>query len=131
MLGRVKIAHIFILSKVWYIAQVLPIPQSIVEDLQQTVSHYLFHDQVERISLEKVLEKKELGGLQLVNTEAKCHALLGRTLSGMARLTSGHMLYWMALPLRQYFQVQGPRAEAASEYFKLVTPIVKEAIGMR
>jgi len=58
MLGRVKIAHIFILSKVWYIAQVLPIPQSIVEDLQQTVSHYLFHDQVERISLEKFFKKK-------------------------------------------------------------------------
>ena len=37
----------------------------------------------------------------------------------------------MALPLRQYFEVQGPRAETASNYFKLVIMVVKEAMEIR
>ena len=131
MLGRVKIPHVFILSKVWYVAQVLPIPQSTVEKLNQAISHYLFHDQVERIALEQLFEKKEYGGLQLVNTEAKCHALIARTLSAKVKALSPHIQYWMSLPLREYVAVQGPRAETASKYFKLVIPVVKEAMEIR
>ena len=70
--GKVRILNKLILAKLWYGAQMLPIQQQIVDQVHQSMSFFLFNDNVERISLEQLCAAKELGGLGLVNVQAKC-----------------------------------------------------------
>ena len=46
MSGKVHIIHTFILSKGWFVAKLLP-DQKVCDEVERSVSHYLFHDQVE------------------------------------------------------------------------------------
>ena len=130
MIGKIKILHTFILSQAWFVAQVLPCPQRIISEMERSASHYLFHDQVERIQLEQLCKKKEAGGLGLVNIGAKCQALLGHTASKKLRSGSQLMKYWLAIPLRNYIQMNGPRAETATPYYRVVSKLVKEVMEM-
>lgn len=128
MLGKIKILHTFILSQAWYVAQVLPCPQRIISEMERSASHYLFNDQVERIQLEQLYKKKEEGGLGLVNISAKCQALLGRTANKNLQSGSQLMQYWLAIPLR--IQMNGPRAETTTPYFREVAGLVKEVLEL-
>ena len=130
MLGKTKILHTFILSQAWFVAQVLPCPQAIATDIERSMSHYLFHDQVERIQLEKLYRGKEEGGLGLVNTAAKCQALLGRTAVTRLRAGSEMLRYWLAIALRNHMQIQGPRADIMSDYFRELASLTKEILVM-
>ena len=72
MAGKVRILNKLILAKLWYGAQMLPIQQQVVAQVHQSLSFFLFNNKVERISLEQLYAAKELGGLGLVNVQAKC-----------------------------------------------------------
>ncbi|KAJ4430824.1 hypothetical protein ANN_19415 [Periplaneta americana] len=72
-----KVWHIntFILSKIWYLAQVLPIPIHTAQQIEKVVGFYLWKGFVFRIArLQCRLSTKE-GGLQLINVKTKCDAL--------------------------------------------------------
>ena len=71
MAGKVRILNKLILAKLWYSAQILPIQQQVMDQVHQSMS-FLFNDLVERISLDQLYAAKELGGLGLVNVQAKC-----------------------------------------------------------
>ena len=72
-----------------------------MDQVHQSMS-FLFNDLVERISLDQLYAAKELGGLELVNVQAKCQALLAKTGYWMVLGVSKHLRYWMALRLREH-----------------------------
>ena len=126
--GKVHIIHTFILSKAWYVAQLLPPDQKVCDEVERSVSHYLFHDQVERISLSQLYTKQENGGLALVNFQAKCQALLAKTVDRGLTSQSEHLRYWLAVSLRDVLNVVGPRAEVPTRYFKQLAELYKELV---
>ena len=129
--GKVRLLNKLILAKLWYGAQILPIQQQVVDQVHQSMSFFLFNDKVERISLDQLYAAKELGGLGLVNVQAKCQALLAKTGYWMVQGGSKHLRYWMALRLREHLLVAGPRAEVSTDYFKSWSDLVKEAFEIQ
>jgi len=129
--GKVRILSKVILAKLWYVAQMLPIQQQVVDQIHQSISFFLFNDKVERISLEQLYAAKEVGGLGLVNVQAKCQALLARTGYMMVQEGNKHVRYWMAVRLREHLPVAGPRAEISTDYFKIWSDLVKEACEIK
>ena len=128
MSGKVHIIHTFILSKAWYVAQLLPPDQKVCDEVEKSVSHYLFHDQVERISLSQLYTKQENGGLALVNFQAKCQALLAKTVDRAVENHSEHLRYWLAVPLRSILNTVGPRAEVPTRYFRQLAELYMELV---
>ena len=131
MAGKVRLLNKLILAKLWYVAQILPIQQQVVDQVHPSMSFFLFNDKVERISLEQLYAAKELGGLGLVNVQAKCQALLAKTGYLMIQGGSKHLRYWMAVSLREHLPVAGPRAEVSTEFFKSWSDLVKEAFEVQ
>ena len=127
MTTKAKIINKFILSKLWYAGQILHCQQEIINTIEKTISHYMFHDQIERIKLEELYKPKEEGGLGLVNIGAKCQALLTRTSLKMVK-TSPQMRYWVGIPLRKHIDVKGPKSERPTDYFKEIAKLIKEVI---
>lgn len=124
MKEKTTIIHTFILSQVWYASQILPCPQTTINEIERTISHYLFHDQIERISLDQLYKPTTEGGLGLTNTSSKCQALLARTSQRALNNDSKHLKYWVAIPLR--LPITGPRAEISTPYFSTIIELLKE-----
>ena len=127
MAGKVRILNKLILAKLWYGAQMLPIQQQVLDQMHQSMSFFLFNDKVERISLEQLYAAKELGGLGLVNVQAKCQGLLAKMGYLMVQGGSKHLRYWMAVRLCEHLPVAGPRAEVFTDFFKSLSDLVKGA----
>ena len=51
---RVTVAQTFALSKMWYIAQLLPLPSGIAKKIESAVSSFLFRGRHERLKLSRV-----------------------------------------------------------------------------
>ena len=131
MAARARIVNRLILGKLWYTAQLLPAPQAVIQDIEGSISFLLFQDKVERIKLEQLYADRSEGGLGLVNVQAKCQALLAKTGYTGIEAKCKHLLYWMGIRLRQYVEVQGPRSEAPTVYFKELGDLVKEVFSMK
>ena len=126
-----RIINWLILGKVWNCGKLLPIPQRVVGTLEQSVSFFLCHDRVERISLEELYAAEDAGGLWFINIQARYQVLLGRKAFCSTMAGCGHLRYWLAESLREYLQVVGPRAEILTEYFLEVGGVLKELMELR
>ena len=124
--GKVRIANVLILAKVWYTGQTMPIQQEVVCKIERAISYYLFNNKIERIQLEQLYTKKEKGGLELVNIQAKCQALLAKTVYSSLEAGNHHLRYWLAIPLRGFLNIRGARAELTTSYFKALGALAKE-----
>ena len=120
-----------ILAKLWYGAQILPIQQQVVDQVHRSMSFFLFNDKVKRISLEQMYAAKELGGLGLVNNQAKCQALLAKTGYLMVQGGNKHLRYWMTVRLCEHLPVAGLRAEVSTDVFKNWSDLMRDAFGIK
>ena len=59
---RVRVLTIFAMSKLWYLAQVLPIPGRVVEELERYVRGLLSRGRMEQLTYEELFNKVEEGG---------------------------------------------------------------------
>ena len=112
----------FALSKLWYLAQVLPVPKAVITDFEQRIGSFLWRGRLERLPLPELSNLVKEGGLGLPNIQAKCDALflkhLTRVLSTPSQ-TRDHLLYWVGLRLRKMFPSLTPpmTAEMIPPYF--------------
>ena len=63
---RVEVLQTFALSKLWYAAQVLPLPAQMVKKIESASSAFIFRGRPERLKLAELQNPKERGGLGLV-----------------------------------------------------------------
>ena len=81
---RVQVARKFALSKLYYVAQVLPLPNKYKRKV--SVSKFIFRGHYERLKLEELENSCENGGLALPNIAVKADSLLMKQLCRMLGL---------------------------------------------
>ena len=104
---RVHVLQTFALSKLWYAAQVLPLPGSVVKKLESLSSTFIFRGRPERLKLSELQNPIKKGGLGLVciSTKAEC-LLLRQSLRVLQRPTANcslHLGYWLGFALQETF----------------------------
>ena len=101
---RVEVAKIFALSKLYYVAQVLPLPNKYRKQVDSSLSKFIFRGRHERLQLDELQNSYENGGLGMPNIGVKADALLLKQMCRMLNLPgekSFHLLgYWLGYFLR-------------------------------
>ena len=83
---RVQVASTFALSKLYYVAQVLPLPDKHRKVVERRISSFIFRGRHERLKLGELENMSENGGLGLPNLSVKADALLMKQLCRMLSL---------------------------------------------
>ena len=108
----VTVIQTFALSKVWYVAQVLPLPSSVAKKMDSLISAFIFQGRHERLKLTELQNPPSKGGLGLtcVSTKAEC-LLLRQSLRILARPqhTCNQHLAGL-LPPRRFSRPNGERS---------------------
>ena len=112
---RVQVSQTFALSKLWYVAQVLPLPQSVLKKIESALSAFIFRGRHERLKLAEIENTVDEGGLGLTCVATKAESLLLRqSLRILARTEENcfrHVGYWLGHFLEEPFpqlKDQGP-----------------------
>ncbi|KAJ4440226.1 hypothetical protein ANN_08365 [Periplaneta americana] len=74
--NRILILNTYILSLLWYVAQVIPIPMNYSRQLQAAITWYLWKGAIFRVPLSTAIERREEGGLDFIHIPTKCASLL-------------------------------------------------------
>ena len=104
---RVTVLQRFALSKLWYVAQLLPLPSSVAKKIESKMSSFIFQGRPERLKLSEIENSSENGGLGLtcVVTKSEC-LLLRQSLRVLARpeeTCSRHLGLWLGSHLQVTF----------------------------
>ena len=81
---RVEVAQTFALSKLYYVAQVLPLPTKFRRQIESSLSKFIFKGRHEKLRLSELENSPSQGGLGLPNIGVKSDCLL---LKQMCRIT--------------------------------------------
>ena len=73
-----KVSHTFALSKLWYVAQVLPLPPAYSKKIESALSGFIFRGRQERLKLSDLENAEDQGGLGLTCVVTKAESLLLR-----------------------------------------------------
>ena len=102
---RVEVTKTFALSKLYYVAQVLPLPDKYRRQIDSSLSKFIFRGRHERLQLDELQNSYENGGLGLPNISVKADSLLVKQMCRMMNLTdekSFRLLgYWLGGFLRE------------------------------
>lgn len=119
---RTLVLKSFAMSKLWYLGQVLPVPEAVITEFEKRIRRFLWIGRIDKLPFAELSNPVKEGGLGLPNIEAKCDALflkhLTRILSTDSH-TRDHLLYWVGLRLRKMFPTLIPpmTAEMIPPYF--------------
>ena len=130
---RVKIINTFALSKLWYLASVLPIPQVVLHDLERLVRAFLWLGRMEKLPYEELFNPPSAGGLGLIDIASKGDALFVTQLTRMLNSEHhSHLKYWVGMGLRNHMPElrAGPNAQILTQYFQRVETSLKEAFTL-
>ncbi|KAJ4430228.1 hypothetical protein ANN_22440 [Periplaneta americana] len=72
--------NVFCLSKLWYLAQILPLPDKYATVLERAVSFYIWKGYLYKLKKTQLCLPKGKGGLQLIAVKEKCQALITRNI---------------------------------------------------
>ena len=102
---RVEVAKIFGMSKLYYVAQVLPLPDKYRKRIEKNLSNFIFKGRHERVKLSEIENSPDQGGLGLPNIGVKSDCLLLKQMCRILSLPnekSFHLLgYWLGGFLRE------------------------------
>ena len=79
---RVEVAKTFALSKLYYVAQVLPLSNKFRKRIESILSKFIFKGRQERLKLSELENSPKQGGLGLPNIGVKSDCLLLKTAFG-------------------------------------------------
>ena len=104
---RVNVLQTFALSKIWYAAQVLPLPPQMVKKIESTASTFIFRGRHEKLKLAELENSHGGGGLGLVCVATKAECLLLRQslriLQRVAGSSRRHLSHWLGFLLQEPF----------------------------
>lgn len=96
----------FALSKLWYLSQILHLPDWALEAVEAAMGSFLWLGSAERVSLETLMLEERRGGIGLVNTRVKADALFLRTWARLFSLYGTRYYevaaYWLGFRLRKF-----------------------------
>lgn len=132
---RVMVLNTFAMSKLWYLAQILPIPKRIVEAMEKEIRAFLWLGRLEKLSLDELCAPVKSGGLGLPLIKAKAESLLLKQtcrILATNNSTRKHVSFWLGNSLRNCLpELRGPwNTEEVTEYFKQIASLVKETFEL-
>ena len=74
----------YVLSKLWYAAQVLAVPQQFIRQIQSTSLYYIWSGSLFRVPYTTLVRPCTEGGLEMVDIKQKCKALLNSRQMGIS-----------------------------------------------
>ncbi|KAJ1519020.1 hypothetical protein ONE63_011397 [Megalurothrips usitatus] len=93
---RVGFASVYALSRLWHVAQALPLPTKAVNEVNRDVARFVWRGWLFRAPIETITRGQLQGGLGLTNVGAKCVALLvGRWHSPLHLVPDGFSAAWL------------------------------------
>ena len=123
---KVDVVKIFALSKLYYVAQVLPLPPKFKARIESCMSKFIFRGRHERLLLSELENDCEQGGLGLPNISTKADSLLLKQTLRMLSLPNEdsfrHLGYWLGAFLTDDFPELvdlGPVSHVMSTRFPL------------
>ena len=123
---KVEVVKTFALSKLYYVAQVLPLPSKFRARIESSVSKFIFRGRHERLMLSELENDCEQGGLGLPNISIKADSLLLKQTLRMLSLPNEdsfrHLGYWLGAFLTDNFPELldlGPVSQVMSPRFPL------------
>ena len=123
----------YALSKIWYLGQVLPPPEGVVQEVEKVCRRYLWQGRLEHLAWEELWTNKAEGGLGIPNIRSKCDALMLRhTNKGIKDpISQQHLRFWIG----QEFQEEIPdlrgnqHAATQSTHFKKVSELIRDGLN--
>jgi hypothetical protein len=87
----------YLLAKAWYVAQISPPPTPGVclRQIRMAITWYIWREDIFRVPLSTLCMKREAGGWNLTNVEAKCRTLLIIRLQLQGRIAGKIMNWWL------------------------------------
>jgi hypothetical protein len=73
---RIKYIHYYLLAKVWFRAQILPLTEEHRRQIETATTWYLWRGSVFRVPISTLQRSKQQGGWNLININTKCRALM-------------------------------------------------------
>jgi len=93
---RIRYIHEYLLAKIWYSAQIFPIPTYGVRQLNTAISWYLWRGEIFRVPLSTLQRSRDAGRWNLTNVWAKSRALFIRRLWAQGQCVESVTAAWMA-----------------------------------
>jgi hypothetical protein len=98
MINRIQYVQNILMAQIWYAAQILPIPQNSLRQINTTISWFLWHGNIFRLPLTTLQLQKHRGGWGMTNVAAKSRSLLFCRLQKQGQhknsITADWFRYW-------------------------------------
>ena len=72
MIQRVEVLRLFVTSKLWYKASVLPLPTKFLKKFESLMGRFLWAGKLERLKIDELKNPKSAGGLGLPCILSNC-----------------------------------------------------------
>jgi hypothetical protein len=72
---RITYIHCYVLATAWYLAQIFPIQEEHIRQINSSLAYFLWKGEIFRVPISTLQREKGKGGWGLVDLEAKCRAL--------------------------------------------------------
>jgi hypothetical protein len=103
---RVQVLVSFVLSRIWYFCQVLPLPPGPAATLRRAAADFLWRGHLERLAWDELHSSGDMGGLGVPCIQTRAQALLAKQwwafIAAGGRLAA-HAAFWMGEDLRAIF----------------------------
>ena len=123
----------YALSKLWYLGQVLPPPEGVLQEVEKICRKYLWQGRLEHLAWEELWTSKAEGGLGIPNIRCKCDALMLRHTNKGIRdpVSQQHLSYWIGRELQDEIpELTGnQQSQTESTYFKKMAELVKDGLN--
>jgi hypothetical protein len=73
---RIQYAHVYLMAKLWHMAQIYPAPTECVQQIVAAVAWFIWHGAIFRVPISTLQKNMSEGGWELTDVAAKCRALL-------------------------------------------------------
>ena len=132
---RVEVIRMFGLSRVYYVAAVLPMKPNVVKKFESLIGKYIwnFSGRVLRVAIDDLKNKKVKGGLNLPCLASMADSLLFsqlcRLIKSGEKKTLGHASYWLGDLLQSLapdINLGQRRAPVTPEYFGYIADLLAE-----
>ena len=137
---RVQVVRTFALSKLWYLAQVLPLPEEWAKKFDMITRNYIWRGMLEKLPLEEICNPVEKGGLGLPSLRRKARSLFlkqtMRLVQSKGSKEHSHIEFWLGDRLRlrgvtghySHFNLDTGPVEVIPEHYRYMLKLVEQGV---
>ena len=134
LVQRVEVLRLFLTSKLWYKASVLPLPVKFAKKFETAMFRFIWRGKFEKLKMDEIKNPVLSGGLNLPCILSRADSLfLSQTCKLLRDPESKqycHVKYWIGLYMGEHFpdMSSGPHAELISPYFQHMKALLSGAL---